>query len=95
MELKLDLEFYKEKVVKYLNRKQVWSHGFLRYNLFKKMIKHITKLNNNYELRVLFLYLVAEGIFLKKKTNVRSYLYYYVNPTTPKIIPKNTTITFD
>ena len=69
--------------------------GFLRYNLFKKMIKHISKLNNNYELRVLFLYLVSEGIFIKKKTNVRSYLYYYVNPTTPKIIPKNTTITFD
>ena len=95
MELKLDLEFYKEKVVKYLNRKMVWTHGFLRYNLFKKMIKHITKLNNNYELRVLFLYLVEEGVFLKKKTNVRSYLYYFVNPSTPKITPRNTTITFD
>ena len=39
MELKLDLEFYKEKVVKYLNRKMVWTHGFLRYNLFKKQRK--------------------------------------------------------
>ena len=95
MEIKLDLLFYKDKVVKYLTRKEIWSHGFLRYNLFKKMIKHITKLNNNYELRVLFLYLVSEGVFLKKKTNVRSYLYYFVNPNSPKITPRNITITFD
>jgi len=67
MELKLILPKQKNHVVKYLMRKEAWKYGFLRYNLFKKMIKHIIKINNNYEIRRLFLYLVEEDIFIKKK----------------------------
>ena len=49
MELKLDLKGLTEKVFNYMTRKQIWTHGFIRYNILKKMIKFITKINNNYE----------------------------------------------
>jgi len=67
MEVKINLVTNKSKVVKYLTRKEAWSYGFIRYNQLKKMISHITKINSNYEIRRLFLYLVEEGIFIKKK----------------------------
>ena len=95
MELKLDLEGLTEKVIKYMTRKCIWSHGFIRYNILKKMIKFITKLNNNYELRKLFLFMVDNEVFLKKKTNVRSYLYKFKNPNQPEVINKTITITFN
>jgi len=70
MEVKINLVTNKSKVVKYLTRKEAWSYGFIRYNQLKKMISHITKINSNYEIRRLFLYLVEEGIFIKKKNSV-------------------------
>lgn len=95
MELKLDLNGLTEKVFNYMKRKQIWSHGFIRYNILKKMIGFITKLENNYEIRKLFLYMVENGIFLKRKTNVRSYLYKFKNPNIPEVIKKNITIDFN
>ncbi len=95
MELKLDLESHKDKVIKYMVRKEIWSHGFIRYNILKKMIKFITKINNNYELRKLFLYMLEKEIFLKRKTNVRSYLYKFKNPNIPEIVQKTITINFN
>ena len=95
MELKLILPKQKEKVVKYLTRKEAWNYGFLRYNLFKKMIRHIIKSNNNYEIRRLFLYLVDEDIFIKQKTNVRSYMYLFKNPKASRVENKTITISFD
>ena len=41
MEVKINLLTNKSKVIKYLTRKEVWVHGFLRYNQLKKMISHI------------------------------------------------------
>ena len=95
MELKLDLEAHKEKVVKYMTRKQIWTHGYIRYNILKKMIAFITKLKNNYEIRKLFLYLVENNVFLKQKTKVRSYLYKFYNPNEPIIKNKKIIINFD
>ncbi len=37
MELKLDLQLLTEKVKAYMNRKEVWSHGFISYNILKKI----------------------------------------------------------
>ena len=95
MELKLILPKQKQKVVKYLTRKEAWNYGFLRYNLFKKMIRHIIKSNNNYEIRRLFLYLVNENVFIKQKTTVRSYMYMFKNPNAPRVENKIITITFE
>mgnify|MGYP003677407450 FL=1 len=95
MLVKSDLPPLKEKILKYFNRKEVWSYEFIRYNIFKKIISHITKISNNYDLRKIFLYLLDQDLFLKKKTKVRSYLYKFKNPNKPKITTKSTTITFD
>ena len=95
MELKLDLKGLTEKVFNYMTRKQIWTHGFIRYNILKKMIKFITKINNNYELRKLFLFMVENEVFLKRKTNVRSYLYKFKNPNLPEVINKTITINFN
>tara|TARA_R110000822_G_scaffold213446_1_gene348682 strand:+ start:115 stop:402 length:288 start_codon:yes stop_codon:yes gene_type:complete len=95
MEVKINLLTNKSKVIKYLTRKEVWVHGFLRYNQLKKMISHITKINSNYELRRLFLYLVEEGVFIKKKNSVRSYMYMFKNPNSPRVENKTIVITFD
>lgn len=95
MEVKINLVTNKSKVVKYLTRKEAWCYGFIRYNQLKKMISHITKINSNYEIRRLFLYLVEEGIFIKKKNSVRSYMYQFKNPNTPRIVNKSIILTFD
>ena len=67
MLVKSDLPPLKEKILKYFNRKEVWSYEFIRYNIFKKIISHITKISNNYDLRKIFLYLLDQDLFLKKK----------------------------
>ena len=95
MELKLDLQSHKEKVVKYMKRKEIWSHGYIRYNILKKMIRFITKLTNNYEIRKVFLYLLDEGVFLKQKTKVKSYLYKFKNDNEIIVKDKKITISFN
>ena len=78
-----------------MKRKEIWTHGYIRYNILKKMIKFITKLKNNYEIRKVFLYLVEEGIFLKQKTKVKSYLYKFKNDNEITVNDKAITISFN
>jgi len=93
--IKVNLERECEKIINYLDKKKAWELGFIRYNLFKRMIIHITKIKSLYSVRKIFLHLVADEIFLKKKNIVRSYLYMFRNPSTPKINKGSVTITFD
>lgn len=93
--IKVNLERETTKIINYLDKKKAWELGFIRYNLFKKMIMHITKIRSLYSVRKIFLNLVEKEIFLKKKNIVRSYLYMFRNPSTPKIHSKTITITFD
>ena len=95
MDNKVELENNKKKIQKYLTRKEFWSHNYLKYNLLKRKIGYIIKNENNYELRKLILYLVDEGIFIKKKTKVRSYLYKFPNPNRIVVTSLPITITFD
>jgi len=95
MESKTDMECYKKKIEKYLTRKEFWTHNYLKYNLLKRKIGFIIKSANNYELRKLILYLVDEGVFIKKKTKVRSYLYKFPNPNRIEIKQTSILITFD
>ena len=95
MLIKSDLPLLEEKILKYFNRKEVWSYGYIRYNIFKKIILHITKISNNYDLRKIFLYLLDQDLFIKKKNNVRSYMYLFKNPNAPRVENKTITISFD
>ena len=87
--IKIDMEAEKEKIVKYLFKKESWKYGYIRYSIFKRAIKHVTKIKSPYLLRKLFMYLIDEG------TLVRSYLYKFGNPHEPRIIKTIHTITFD
>ncbi len=65
--IKVNLERETTKIINYLDKKKAWELGFIRYNLFKKMIMHITKIRSLYSVRKIFLHLVNKEIFLKKK----------------------------
>tara|TARA_R110000765_G_scaffold260807_1_gene360927 strand:- start:362 stop:655 length:294 start_codon:yes stop_codon:yes gene_type:complete len=86
----------KEKVIKYFNKKSAWTYGFLRYSVIKKSLIHVTKLQKSYLIRKIFIMLVEEGFFIKKKNElVRSYLYKFRNPSLPVSQKKETTISWD
>ena len=93
--IKIDMEAEKIKIVKYLFKKESWKYGYIRYSIFKRAIKHVTKIKSPYLLRKLFMFLIDEGVFLRQKTLVRSYLYKFGNPHEPRIIKTIHTITFD
>ena len=54
-------------VVKYLKRKQAWKWQFIRYSIFRKLITHVTGYSRLYYIRKIFLYLVENEYFIKKK----------------------------
>ena len=82
------------KVKNYLNKKQAWQYGYIRYSIFRKMIRHVTGHNKLYFIRKIFIQMTNENLFNKKKTNKRSYLYKFINPNDVKIENKTITITF-
>jgi len=83
-----------EKVSSYLNKKQAWTYGFIRYSIYRKMIVHITGYTKLYFIRKIFLKMIELNLFIKKKTNKRSYMYKYKNPNEMKVENKSVTITF-
>ena len=90
----IDVDRELEKVKNYLDKKQAWGYGFIRYSVFRKMIVHITGYTKLYFIRKIFLKMIEEKLFIKQKTNKRSYMYKYRNPNEAKIINKTITITF-
>ena len=93
--IKINVENESKKVIEYLLNKQAHNLGFIRYSQFKKMIVYITKIKSLYQIRKIFLYLVETKIFIKKKTEKKSYLYKFYNPHEAKIEQRSITITFD
>ena len=81
-------------VVKYLKRKQAWKWQFIRYSIFRKLITHVTGYSRLYYIRKIFLYLVENEYFIKKKKNKRSYLYKFKINKETNVITKEITITF-
>ena len=84
-----------QKVVKYLKRKQAYKWGFIRYSIFRKLITHVTGYSRLYYIRKIFLYLVENEYFIKKKTDKRSYLYKFKSSKETNVITKEITITFE
>ncbi len=90
----INVEKEVEKVRDYLNKKNAWDYGFIRYSVFRKMIVHITKHNKLYFIRKIFLRMLELKLFIKQKTNKRSYMYKFKNPNEIKIENKTITINF-
>ena len=84
-----------EKVKNYLNKKQAWHYGYIRYSIFRKMIRHVSGHMKLYFIRKIFLQMIADDLFNKKKTNKRSYLYKFKNIKETNIVNKQIVITFD
>jgi len=82
-------------VVKYLKRKQAWKWQFIRYSIFRKLITHVTGYSRLYYIRKIFLYLVENEYFIKKKTDKRSYLYKFKSSKETNVINKKITVNFD
>tara|TARA_R110000772_G_scaffold83360_1_gene176385 strand:+ start:1083 stop:1370 length:288 start_codon:yes stop_codon:yes gene_type:complete len=92
---KINLEVAITKITNYLIKKQAWDYNYIKYSQIKKMISYITKIKKTYILRKIFLSMVDQEIFNKKKNNgVKSYLYKFKNPYNASIKSKETTITF-
>lgn len=83
-----------EKVINYLNKKQIWNSGFIRYSIFRKIIGYVCNVKTTYLIRKIFLHMVDKQLFIKQKTDKRSYLYKYKNPNEMKKTNKIITITF-
>ena len=84
-----------QKVVKYLKRKQAWKWQFIRYSIFRKLITFVTGYSRLYYIRKIFLYLVENEYFIKKKTDKRSYLYKFKSNKETNVINKKITVTFE
>ena len=93
---RIDFPKQSEKIIAYLTKKKAWEFDFIKYSQIKKTIMFITKIKKTYIIRKLFLQLVDDKIFLKKKNkNVKSYLYKFKNNNEANIKKKTITITFD
>ena len=93
--IKINVENESKKVIEYLLNKQAHNLGFIRYSQFKKMIVYITKIKSLYQIRKIFLHLVETKIFIKKKTDKKSYINKFYNQNKPKVKKRKIIITFN
>jgi len=76
----------KNSVINYCKFRNIHTRGFLKYGYFKRIIGYILDYYNDYFIRKIFLQLVEEEYFIKKKNAKKSYLYQFnSNPKSPKI----------
>ena len=69
-----------QSVLAYFNHKHIDTLGFLKYGYFKRLISYILDIHNTYLIRKIFLSLVEQKYFIKKKNIKKSYIYMF-NPT--------------
>jgi len=93
--MKTDLQPLLKEVIEYINHKQYWKHGYIKYSIIKRMIIFATQMERMYLIRKVFITLCDKGYIIRKKNKARSYLYKFKDPNAPKIENKTITITFD
>lgn len=71
--------------VLYFDYRNTFNYGYMKYNFFKNMIRYISNITDNQEIRYIFNKLHQRKYFQKKKEG-KSTLYLY-NPT-KKELPK-------
>ena len=69
-----------QSVLAYFNHKHIDNLNFLKYGYFKRLISYILGIHNTYYIRKIFLSLVEQNYFIKKKNIKKSYIYKF-NPT--------------
>ncbi len=73
-----ELEHYYALTVLYLKYRNFYRHGFQRYYVFRQMIKYVTGLTSQKEVRKIFQKCLDNNIFEKK--NFRTQIQYRFNP---------------
>ena len=92
---KLNIDRETDKIIEYYTKKKAWDYGYIKYSIVKQSIKHVTGINKIYLIRKIFLYMIEQGIFIKKQNKlVKSYLYKFKNPNNLKKEQKIITINF-
>tara|TARA_R110002110_G_scaffold24587_1_gene91843 strand:+ start:57 stop:350 length:294 start_codon:yes stop_codon:yes gene_type:complete len=92
---KLNIDRETDKIIEYYTKKKAWDYGYIKYSIVKQSIKHVTGINKIYLIRKIFLYMIEQGIFIKKQNKlVKSYLYKFKNPNNLKTEQKIITINF-
>tara|TARA_R110000851_G_scaffold283980_1_gene437553 strand:+ start:505 stop:798 length:294 start_codon:yes stop_codon:yes gene_type:complete len=93
---KLNIDRETDKLIEYYTKKKAWDYGYIKYSIVKQSIKHVTGINKIYLIRKIFLYMIEQGIFIKKQNKlVKSYLYKFKNPNNLKTEQKIITINFE
>lgn len=93
--VKTDLKPLIQLVLDYINKKQYWQHGYIKYSIIKRMIIFATGIERMYLVRKIFITLCDKGYIIRKKNKARSYLYKFYNPNGSLVESKTITITFD
>jgi len=93
--VKTDLNPLIQLVLDYINKKEYWKHGFIKYSIIKRMIIFATQTERMYLIRKIFITLCDKGYIIRKKNKARSYLYKFYNPNGTIKQSKTITITFD
>tara|TARA_R110000803_G_scaffold170818_1_gene233750 strand:- start:210 stop:503 length:294 start_codon:yes stop_codon:yes gene_type:complete len=92
---KLNIDRETDKLIEYYTKKKAWDYGYIKYSIVKQSIKHVTGISKIYLIRKIFLYMIEQGIFIKKQNKlVKSYLYKFKNPNNLKKEQKIITINF-
>ena len=93
---KLNIDRETDKLIEYYTKKKAWDYGYIKYSIVKQSIKHVTGISKIYLIRKIFLYMIEQGIFIKKQNKlVKSYLYKFKNPNNLKKEQKIITINFE
>ncbi len=93
--VKTNLEPLLKEVIDYINKKQYYKHGYIKYSIIKRMIIYVTQMERMYIIRKIFITLCDKGFIIRKKNKARSYLYKFKDPNASNIQTKTITITFD
>lgn len=66
------------RIIKFMKTKNKTTFGFIKYSHFKKIISFVTKNNDSYEVRKIFLQLLEDNHITKQKNyNINSYVYKF------------------
>jgi len=74
----------KQAVIGYFKFKKIENMGYLKYGYFKRIIQYVIDYYHDYYVRKIFLQLVDENYFIKKKSEKNSYKYQF-NPNPEKV----------
>jgi hypothetical protein len=86
-------EDYEKLILLYFSYRNIYNMGYLRYSIFKNLIRYCTNIRDYRKIRTIFQNLVNKDVFDKKKK--LNGFYYRFNPNKiPDIKPEFFIVSF-